>query len=120
MSRPAHRVSVFTFRFAERSRLALERDLFGTVPGDVLPQAIGQFGELLWGEETRCPAAEVDEPKRTIPHHCQLADHRDFAAQRIDIALDFDRVDVGEDFEVAELTSFATKRDVQVQAQRRV
>ena len=73
--------------FAHGARLALERHLFGPVPGDVLAQTIGKLGELLRRQEAGRAAAKVDKAKRSLAHHGQLADHRNLAAQRIDVTL---------------------------------
>ena len=103
--------------FAQCSWLAFERDLFGAVPSDMLAQPSRKFGQLFRRQETRGTTTEVDKTKRAILHDGQFADHRDFVAKRIDVPLDFRRLDVGENFEVTELAAFPAEWNVQIQSQ---
>ena len=106
------------FGLGERARLAFERDFLGGVPRDVRPQAIDEPFELARAKKRGRAAAEIDEAKRPAAHHGQFADELDFARECGEVALDFGRILFGEDFEVAELAPLATKRNVQIEAER--
>src|SRR5688572_24450407 len=98
----------------ESARLALEGNFLGGVPGNVCAQPINQPLELPRAQERWRAAAEVHESKRTVAHHGQLADELDLLRERGEIPLDFVRVFIRKNFEVAELAPLAAERYVQV------
>ena len=110
----------FDLRLAQRARFAFEGHFFRLIPTDIRPQSIDQSNQLLRAEERGRSAAKIDKSKWTTPHDRQLAHEFNFTRQGSQVAFHLGSVLVGEDFEVAELTAFATERNVQVQTERHV
>src|SRR5205823_10557184 len=90
--------------FRKRARLALERYLFGRVPGNIRSQPLDQPLELPRAQERRRAAAEVHKSKGPPAHGWQLADKFNLARKSSQVTLDLRRVLFRKNLEV---TKFA-------------
>src|SRR5262245_16285977 len=115
-SRDADLFQRFELRFAERARLALERDFFGVLPTHMPVESVHQRAKLLFADVGRRAAPEVGQPELP-PLQCGHA-AVDFILfdQRVEIDLDLRSVLVRVDFEVTEFAPLAAEGDVDVQA----
>ncbi len=102
----------------ERSRLALERDLFSVVPWATAREPFDEPVELLRRQKRRRAAAEVHEIEWPSGDGRQLAVQLPLARQHVEVLVHFLCVLVGVDPEVTEVTALAAERNVQVDAER--
>ena len=108
----------FQLVLLERPRLALECHFAGLVPRHHLLQLRHQSVELAGAQIRRRPAAEIDVIQAPPPHDRLRRQQRDLLHEGVEIDLDFLRVLVRVNAEVAELTAFTAKRNVQVEPER--
>src|SRR5690606_7968316 len=106
-------------RLLERAGLALESDLGGVLPAQLLGQTIDERAELRRADVGWRPAAEIDEIHASTANRGRLPQGANLGAQGREIALDLAAVLVRVDLEVAELAALAAERDVDVEAELR-
>ena len=116
--RHAHVANGGELGFGERAGLALERDFFGRRPRRDGRQPLHQAAQLPHRQERRRAAAEVHEVERPAVDRGIGVVQLPLARHHVEILLDFLRVLVGVDAEVAEMAALPAERDVQVQAER--
>src|SRR5262245_24396146 len=104
----------------QRAGLALERYLGRVVPRKDRLHALKQSAKLRRAQIGRRAAAEIDEVKLALRERGPSAIQFDLACQCIKINFDVAGILVRVNPEVAELATLAAKRNVQVQAQRRI
>ena len=118
-TRHADRLQRLEFRFLQRTWLALESHLFGIFPAHVTIQTVDQIMQLLVADirgRALRRGIRVLSPRMLPPlkrRHATV----EFVLfdQRVEIDLDLRSVLICIDFEVTEVTAFATKRDVDVE-----
>src|SRR5439155_27369372 len=118
-SRDAHFTNRLEFVVGERARLTFERDFLGLVPRQQRLHAAGQMLELVRREIGRGAAAEVDEVRFAPADERLRGVKRQLRKRRVKVSLDFGRILVGIDLEIAEVAALPAKWNVDVDAQRR-
>ena len=114
---PRSRIAA-SLRLGERAGLALERDFFGRRPRRDGRQPLHEAAELPHRQERRRAAAEVHEVERPAVDRRIGVVELPLARHHVEVFLDFLRVLVGVDAEVAEVAALPAERHVQVQAER--